>query len=94
MARPSALHLSGTDATTGQPIDLYAAGGVFVDSPVRDPIELTGWALPGFVDAHCHVGYSPDGAVSLHQAEHQAGPTWRPVCWRSVTAGRRWTPGR
>src|ERR1700753_3897881 len=20
-----------------------------------------GWILPGFVDAHCHIGYSPDG---------------------------------
>lgn len=26
-----------------------------------DPITDGGWILPGFVDAHCHVGLSPDG---------------------------------
>lgn len=72
MARPPALHVSGVDAATGAPVDLSVAGGVFVEGPVREPIELTGWVLPGFVDAHCHVGYSVDGAVSLHQAEYQA----------------------
>jgi imidazolonepropionase-like amidohydrolase len=29
-----------------------------------------GWVLPGFVDAHCHIGLSPHGAVS--DAEGQA----------------------
>jgi imidazolonepropionase-like amidohydrolase len=26
-------------------------------------IAAGGWILPGFVDAHCHVGIAPDGAV-------------------------------
>ncbi len=70
--RPPALHVVGRDAATGEPVQYWMSGGVFVDSPVRDPIELTGWTLPGFVDAHCHIGYSEVGAVSLEQAEQQA----------------------
>src|ERR1700709_1994476 len=48
------------------------AGGVFVDHPMADAVEITGWVLRGFVDAHCHVGYSEAGAVTLEQAEQQA----------------------
>ena len=66
------LHVSGVDAATGEPMELWAAGGVFVDGPVADPVRLTGWVLPGLVDAHCHVGYSTDGAVELGVAEEQA----------------------
>jgi imidazolonepropionase-like amidohydrolase len=28
--------------------------------------------LPGFVDAHCHIGYSPSGVATLEEAEEQA----------------------
>lgn len=69
--RPN-LHVTGIDAATGAPVDLWAAGGVFVEGPVADPVRLTGWVLPGLVDAHCHVGYSTDGAVELTVAEDQA----------------------
>ncbi len=34
--------------------------------------EISGYLLPGFVDAHCHVGYSTAGPVDLAQAEQQA----------------------
>ncbi|TKV62079.1 amidohydrolase family protein [Nakamurella flava] len=66
------LHVSGVDAATGEPVELWAAAGVFVDGPVADPITLTGWVLPGLVDAHCHVGYSTEGPVELGVAEDQA----------------------
>ena len=67
------LHVTGTDAGTGEAIDLWAVDGAFVDSPTSDPgIELTGWVLPGFVDAHCHVGYSTHGVVTMDEAEQQA----------------------
>ncbi len=72
MARPTPLHVTGHDAATGDCIEFWTAGGVFVDDPVRGADELTGWTLPGFVDAHCHVGYSESGAVTLQQAEQQA----------------------
>ncbi|MCQ6271836.1 amidohydrolase family protein [Pseudarthrobacter sp. R1] len=33
---------------------------------------LEGWVLPGFVDAHCHIGLGPGGAVEAAVAEEQA----------------------
>jgi imidazolonepropionase-like amidohydrolase len=38
------------------------AGGV-------ETIADGGWILPGFVDAHCHVGLGPDGHVSDPEAQ-------------------------
>ena len=66
------LHVSGVDPATGLPVDLWAAAGRFVDGPIEDRIELTGYVLPGFVDAHCHVGYSTTGKATLAEAEDQA----------------------
>ena len=71
-AAGSAFRVTGRDAVTGEPVDYWLSDGVVVDSPVRDAVELTGWVLPGFVDAHCHIGYSTEGAVTLAQAEEQA----------------------
>lgn len=65
-------HVTGTDAATGEPVELWAAEGVLVDGPVDGAQELTGWVLPGLVDAHCHVGYSSSGPVSLEEAARQA----------------------
>jgi imidazolonepropionase-like amidohydrolase len=33
---------------------------------------LEGWVLPGFVDAHCHIGLGPGGPVDAAAAEDQA----------------------
>ncbi len=33
---------------------------------------VEGWVLPGFVDAHCHVGLGPGGSVEPEVAEAQA----------------------
>jgi imidazolonepropionase-like amidohydrolase len=66
------LHLTGVDPATGFQVDLWAAGGSFVEGPIADAIELTGFVLPGFVDAHCHVGYSTSGTATLDEAEEQA----------------------
>ncbi len=38
----------------------------------HDVTTLDGWVLPGLVDAHCHVGLGPDGAVDAATAEQQA----------------------
>lgn len=35
-------------------------------------VVLDGWALPGFVDAHCHIGLGPAGAVPDDVVEEQA----------------------
>ncbi|WP_275003926.1 amidohydrolase family protein [Promicromonospora iranensis] len=33
---------------------------------------LEGWAVPGLVDVHCHIGLAADGAVPVEEAEKQA----------------------
>ncbi|WP_181807796.1 amidohydrolase family protein [Streptomyces shenzhenensis] len=38
----------------------------------RDIRTVAGWALPGLVDAHCHVGLGPHGPVDAATAEKQA----------------------
>ncbi|MDT0323414.1 amidohydrolase family protein [Streptomyces millisiae] len=38
----------------------------------REVVTVEGWALPGLVDAHCHVGLGPRGAVDAGTAERQA----------------------
>ncbi|MEV7978062.1 amidohydrolase family protein [Streptomyces sp. NPDC086519] len=38
----------------------------------RDVRTVEGWALPGLVDAHCHVGLGPHGPVDAATAEKQA----------------------
>lgn len=66
------FRVSGIDPATGERVQLWISGGRFVDGPIADAIQLTGFVLPGFVDAHCHVGYSADGAATLDEAEEQA----------------------
>jgi imidazolonepropionase-like amidohydrolase len=66
------LHVTGVDPATGHQVDLWAVHGRFVDGPIRDATELTGFVLPGFVDAHCHVGYSTTGTATLDEAQVQA----------------------
>lgn len=49
-------------------------GRISYDRPVaaRDVRTVAGWALPGLVDAHCHVGLGPHGPVDRDVAEQQA----------------------
>ncbi|MDN3295080.1 amidohydrolase family protein [Streptomyces ficellus] len=49
-------------------------GRVTYDRPARaeDVRTVTGWALPGLVDAHCHVGLDANGAVDEATSEKQA----------------------
>ncbi|WP_060885208.1 amidohydrolase, partial [Streptomyces caniscabiei] len=49
-------------------------GRITYDRPVnaRDIRTVAGWALPGLVDAHCHVGLGPQGPVPEDVAEKQA----------------------
>ncbi|MEU8929351.1 amidohydrolase family protein [Streptomyces sp. NPDC048409] len=55
--------------------ELWVIGGrVSYDRPAgaRDVTAVEGWALPGLVDAHCHVGLGPEGPVDAATAEKQA----------------------
>ncbi|MET9505696.1 amidohydrolase family protein [Streptomyces sp. NPDC006622] len=49
-------------------------GRVSHDRPAgaRDIRTVAGWALPGLVDAHCHVGLGAHGPVDADVAEKQA----------------------
>jgi imidazolonepropionase-like amidohydrolase len=62
----------GADAATGEQLDLWINNGRFADGPMPDATGLTGFVLPGLVDAHCHVGYSSEGTATLAEAEDQA----------------------
>ncbi|WP_328503718.1 amidohydrolase family protein [Streptomyces sp. NBC_00457] len=55
--------------------ELWVIGGrISYDRPAgaRDVRTVEGWALPGLVDAHCHVGLGPHGPVDAAVAEKQA----------------------
>ncbi len=48
-------------------------GNLTFHRPHRSPdVVLDGWVLPGFVDAHCHIGLGPAGAVDDGIAYAQA----------------------
>ena len=74
---PDVLHLRGP--SLAGPDDVRAQAWV-VDGTIsyappggsREVRSLEGWVLPGYVDAHCHVGLDAEGAVSREKAEAQA----------------------
>ncbi len=71
------LRVTGVDAVDGTDLDLWMSGPDLVhrDAPdaVDGPVtEISGFLLPGFVDAHCHIGYSAAGPVTPAEAERQA----------------------
>ncbi|HKS00660.1 MAG TPA: amidohydrolase family protein [Arthrobacter sp.] len=53
---------------------LWAVDGKLTFNPPGRPADavLDGWVLPGFADAHCHIGLGPDGAVDDDVAYGQA----------------------
>lgn len=66
------LRVVGIDPSSAEPVDLAVSGGRIVDAPAADAVLVKGFVLPGFVDAHCHVGYSPAGAATPPEARAQA----------------------
>ncbi|CAH0134997.1 hypothetical protein SRABI83_00322 [Arthrobacter sp. Bi83] len=70
------IEFSGT-ALTGpdqERAGLWAVDGrlTFRRPAVVPDAVLDGWVLPGFVDAHCHIGLGPGGAVDDDTAYAQA----------------------
>ncbi|WP_066292185.1 amidohydrolase family protein [Arthrobacter sp. B6] len=53
---------------------LWSVGGrlTFRRPAAAPDVVLDGWVLPGFVDAHCHIGLGPAGAVPDDVVEEQA----------------------
>jgi imidazolonepropionase-like amidohydrolase len=66
VAVPSALHLRGVLLPEDAERDLYVHAGRLTFEPVpgAETVLTGGWLLPGLVDAHCHLGLSPDGWVT------------------------------
>ncbi len=72
------LHVRGRGLPDGEPAQWWVVGnegaGVLSSEPVADADTIWdgGWIVPGLVDAHCHVGLGPGGAVPLDEAVTQA----------------------
>jgi imidazolonepropionase-like amidohydrolase len=67
------LHLRGVFLPDESEHDAWVLDGRLTFTRPRAEavtIATSGWVLPGFVDAHCHVGLAPDGFVP--DAEGQA----------------------
>src|SRR5450631_4909004 len=71
------LHVKGSVLVGPQEVrdELWVVGGQItyhVPSSGADVQSVTGWVLPGLVDAHCHIGLDAGGAVDDATAESQA----------------------
>lgn len=77
MSDRAVLHVKGRILVGPEEIrdELWVVDGrISYDRPVaaRDIRTVSGWALPGLVDAHCHVGLGPHGPVDRDVAGQQA----------------------
>ncbi|MET9735216.1 amidohydrolase family protein [Streptomyces sp. NPDC006458] len=77
MSERAVLHVKGRILVGPDEVrdELWVVDGrISYDRPVdaRDVTTVEGWALPGLVDAHCHVGLDAHGAVPQDVAEKQA----------------------
>ncbi|OKH76025.1 amidohydrolase family protein [Mycolicibacterium goodii] len=74
----SALHVRGRGLPDGEPVEWWIADGVLSADPIGNADTVfgadgeLGWIIPGLVDAHCHVGLGPGGAVDIDEAVAQA----------------------
>ncbi|MFC9277671.1 amidohydrolase family protein [Streptomyces collinus] len=77
MSDQPVLHVKGRVLAGPEDVrdELWVVGGrISYDRPAaaRDVRTVEGWALPGLVDAHCHVGLGAEGPVDADTAEKQA----------------------
>ncbi len=72
------LHVRGRGLPDGEPVEWWVVDGMLSAEPVADAETVFGadgaggWILPGLVDAHCHVGLGPHGAIEMDEAVAQA----------------------
>ncbi len=68
------LHLHGTVLPQAEPTDLWVVDGrvTFTRPASARSLGRDLWVVPGLVDAHCHIGLGPRGAVDEATAETQA----------------------
>ncbi|MEU9922901.1 amidohydrolase family protein [Streptomyces griseoluteus] len=77
MSDHAVLHVKGRVLAGPDDVrdELWVVGGrITYDRPAGagDVRAVQGWALPGLVDAHCHVGLGAEGPVDTDTAEKQA----------------------
>ncbi len=67
------LKFTGPVLPDGENRELYVVDGRVTYEP-HPGAELvaSGWIVPGLVDAHCHIGLGPHGAVEDDETERQA----------------------
>jgi imidazolonepropionase-like amidohydrolase len=69
----SVLRFHGPVLPDGQVRDLYVVDGrISYQAHPAAETAASGWIVPGLVDAHCHVGLSATGGVSVAETEQQA----------------------
>jgi imidazolonepropionase-like amidohydrolase len=72
------LHVRGRGLPDGEPVEWWIADGILRAERVSGARTVfgvdgaAGWIIPGLVDAHCHVGLGPHGAIELDEAIAQA----------------------
>jgi len=68
------LHVRGRGLPSGEPVQWWIADGLLHSEPVANAETVFdgGWIVAGLVDAHCHVGLGPHGAIGLDEAVAQA----------------------
>jgi imidazolonepropionase-like amidohydrolase len=69
------LHLAGPVLVGPEDVrqEIWVVDGrVTFTKPAVEAQTVQGWVLPGLVDAHCHIGLGPEGAVDEPESERQA----------------------
>ncbi len=70
--------MRGRGLPGGEPVEWWIADGLLRSEPIAGAATVFGgdgfggWIIPGLVDAHCHVGLGPHGAVGIEEAVAQA----------------------
>lgn len=75
MSHAAVLHVKGRVLVGPEDVrdELWVVGGrVTYQRPAGESRTVQGWAVPGLVDAHCHVGLDAHGAVDAATSEKQA----------------------
>jgi imidazolonepropionase-like amidohydrolase len=75
MSDGAVLHVKGRVLVGPEDVrdELWVVGGrVTYQRPAGETRTVHGWAVPGLVDAHCHVGLDAHGAVDAATSEKQA----------------------
>ncbi|MGI9164222.1 MAG: amidohydrolase family protein [Mycobacterium sp.] len=68
------LHVRGRGLPDGEPVEWWIADGILTSERVAGAQTIFdgGWIIAGLVDAHCHVGLGPHGAIDFDETITQA----------------------